>query len=199
MSGFLLSPLLVISRHISQKPSHRLKWPIERERHRRLLAGGVFLGLFAIIFLPLGGWAGWMLGGGLLRPWFWAVNFIFYGNDGVSVSPTLTGWQRWKRIILVAYWIGTVVVAVGGWQTRLVRARRIRMRNGASAMSSKSGADSKQGSEGPRFGVEQAREEKRVHASLNMRRKFFHALAVTMFVPGIAIDVSPPPRRLTPY
>lgn len=25
MSGFLLSPLLVISRHIAQKPSHRLK------------------------------------------------------------------------------------------------------------------------------------------------------------------------------
>lgn len=31
-----------------------------------------------------------------------------------------------------------------------------------------------------------------MHASLNMRRKFFHALAVLMFVPGIAVDV----RRL---
>jgi hypothetical protein len=42
-----------------------------------------------------------------------------------------------------------------------------------------------------RVGAESARETKAVHASLNMRRKFFHALAVLMFVPGIAIDVSP--------
>jgi hypothetical protein len=27
--------------------------------------------------------------------------------------------------------------------------------------------------------------------SVNARRKFFHALAVVMFVPGIIIDVSP--------
>lgn len=43
---------------------------------------------------------------------------------------------------------------------------------------------------GSKVGIEMAREEKRVHASLNMRRKFFHALAVVMFVPGIAVDVS---------
>lgn len=39
-------------------------------------------------------------------------------------------------------------------------------------------------------GAEEAREERRVHVSLNMRRKFFHALAVVMFVPGVAVDVS---------
>lgn len=52
-----------------------------------------------------------------------------------------------------------------------------------------------------RFGAENAREEKAVHASLNLRRKFFHALAVLMFVPGIAVDVSygpfPPCRTLS--
>lgn len=44
------------------------------------------------------------------------------------------------------------------------------------------------------FGVEGIREERKVHASLNMRRKFFHALAVTMFIPGIAVDVRPSPH-----
>jgi hypothetical protein len=29
-----------------------------------------------------------------------------------------------------------------------------------------------------------------MHVALDLRRKFFHALAVLMFVPAIAIDVS---------
>ena len=164
---------------------------------------------------------------------------------------------------LVAYWAGTVVIAVGGWQTHLVRARRIRVGNksntaamekrdekkrereranqlkrdtkkekenlggvgggsvsaistgisetvgGATAGGMKLLGIRRKGSGedpnltgGPssggmsesvpmgRVGAESARETKAVHASLNMRRKFFHALAVLMFVPGIAIDVS---------
>jgi hypothetical protein len=34
------------------------------------------------------------------------------------------------------------------------------------------------------------RGERRIHVALDLRRKFFHALAVIMFVPAIAIDVS---------
>ena len=60
------------------------------------------------------------------------------------------------------------------------------MRNGASKGS---GSEMSKGKESAKVGAEQAREDKRVHASLNMRRKFFHALAVMMFVPGIAVDV----------
>lgn len=75
----------------------------------------------------------------------------------------------------------------------------------ASGVNSSGGANSSAGGEkkivgggsggltmqgGNKVGAELAREEKRVHASLNMRRKFFHALAVLMFVPGIAVDVS---------
>lgn len=232
-----------------------MQWPTERERHRRLLAAGVFLGLFGIVFFFLGGWAGWILGpasagGGvtLRRPWLWAVQLTFYGGNGVGPKAGAGGigdklvmsrWARWKRIWLVAYWAGTIVVAVGGWQTRLVRARRIRMRmaagaggsavrsDGLAAAATSSGTmvglpslgsgERKNGSSGitlggnstlssvvnsvavqgaselkagSKVGVELAREEKRVYASLNMRRKFFHALAVAMFVPGIAIDVS---------
>jgi hypothetical protein len=58
------------------------------------------------------------------------------------------------------------------------------------------GAHAKEGggSEGnSRLAVEPpnpGKDEKRMHVSLNSRRKFFHALAVIMFIPGIAIDVS---------
>lgn len=183
----------------------------------------------------LGGWTGWMLGSGgaiLRRPWIWAIRFLLSGGDGVVYKDKLvhsSRWVRWRRLILLAYWGGTIIVAVGGWQTHLVRARRIRMRNAAksdiagtslngSGTSSASttlnsnasmpmstdrkvngsggtlGTTMTQGSvelkAGSKVGIELAREEKRVHASLNMRRKFFHALAVVMFVPGIAIDVS---------
>ncbi|GAA5975779.1 hypothetical protein JCM10908_005278 [Rhodotorula pacifica] len=250
LSGFLLSPLLVISRHIASRPSHRLKWPTERERHRKLLAFGVAVGLFGIVFLMLGGWAGWMLGTDptsfflrLRRPWGWAARFFWYGNsDGVDIdglarigdgqsepwwSPRRTS-RGWRRIVLVGYWGATISSAIGGWQTHLVRARRIRMRTSRSDPANSRGSDSKDVSPAPsdhlasrqgataagkrlivrgidavqaaranvggaqqpqlRFGAEHAREEKAVHASLNLRRKFFHALAALMFVPGIAID-----------
>lgn len=188
-----------------------------------------------------------MLGGNLLQAWKWAFDLVFYGAhlSTLSTSPLnnvqLPWWIRLKRLGLVLYWAGTIVLAVGGWQTRLVRARRIRIGGSKSAtgnygnnrsVSSRSngpplvsekknlyastvvglktiagnvgnvasgvGVGNLSGpSEGNgrnnevlnKVGAEDAREEKRVHASLNMRRKFFHALAVTMFVPGIAIDV----------
>ncbi|GAA5954161.1 hypothetical protein JCM21900_006948 [Sporobolomyces salmonicolor] len=247
LSGFLLSPLLVISRHIASKPSHRLKWPTERERHRRLLALGVLIGLCTIVFLFLGAWAGWQLSSThrLRRPWLWALQFVYYGSsDGVLLRDPSAGWaRRWKRLLLCAYWGATIVSAVGGWQTHLVRARRIRMRNGlevdrpagagkakkdasggngpgggpkkllgmgvpmpmslgggtsGASATTRTGDGGNGGSASPsaseqapvmgRVGAESARQEKAVHASLNMRRKFFHALAVLMFIPGIAID-----------
>ncbi|GAA5821323.1 hypothetical protein JCM10212_006779 [Sporobolomyces blumeae] len=269
LSGFLLSPLLVLSRHIASKPSHRLKWPTERQRHRKLLALGVVVGLGVIVFLFLGAWIGWMLSAThrLRRPWTWAVRFIYFGSsDGVVArSPPDVGLaSRSKRVGLLAYWAGTVVTAVGGWQTHLVRARRIRMGNrsggaiapekrdrrerehkgrdprrdakkdgatvsasptpgngpsrgsttgggglkllgigrsgGAGRRNSNGEEGQRSGGGGPssggmseaapmgRVGAESATHTKAVHASLNMRRKFFHALAVVMFVPGIAID-----------
>ena len=152
----------------------------------------------------------------LLQPWRWGLEFIFYASSLVD-----DGRASWKRIVLVLYWAGTISVAVGGWTTRFVRARRIRMKKSLIAGNSPSlnpstttcslldsshsgtkhalatatSVDLGSGgikviSEGvTNFGVEGIREERRVHASLNMRRKFFHALAVMMFIPGIVVDV----------
>lgn len=160
----------------------------------------------------------------LLQPWIWALEFIFYAVESIDGEKGST--SSWKRIFLVLYWAGTISVAVGGWTTRFVRARRIRMKkslmtNNSLSLSNPSSTPAANGgspsllsldtpkstsatsvdlgsggikiiSEGKtNFGVEGIREERRVHASLNMRRKFFHALAVTMFIPGIAVDVSP--------
>lgn len=138
----------------------------------------------------LGGWASWMLGsgGGLRRPWLWALSFFLSGGDGVTPAEG----YRWKRLFLGLYWVGVLVVAVGGWQTKFVRARRIRMKNAGGPGCATTSSVSKPGKAGPKVAAELAREEKSFHASLNMRRKFFHALAVALFAPGIAVDVSPP-------
>ena len=151
------------------------------------MAAGVFLGLGGIVFFMLGGWASWMLGwgGGLRRPWLWALSFILSGGDGVAPAEG----HRWKRVFLGLYWVGVLVVAVGGWQTKFVRARRIRMKT-AGGGAGGAATTSKAGKEGLKVAVELAREEKGFHASLNMRRKFFHALALALFAPGIAVDVS---------
>lgn len=140
-----------------------------------------------------------MLGGGLRRPWIWGLKMICYGGDGIDEIPGPQGWKRWKRLVLVGWWAGNIVAAVGGWQNRLVRARRIRIASsptggkkdegvGSAGVTGKVGVGASSTTTG-KVGAELAREEKRVHASLNIRRKFFHALAVLMFVPGIAIDV----------
>ena len=127
----------------------------------------------------LGPWESWVLGGTWRTAWTWLLRFAAYGGDGVDhmSAPTSSGWPRWRRLALSAYWLGVIFLAVGGWQTRLVRARRIRRARGLDA----AGAARE-------MGVEGAREERRMHVSLDLRRKFFHALAIIMFVPGIALD-----------
>lgn len=101
----------------------------------------------------------------------------------------LHGWPRWRRIVIGAYWLGVMAVAVGGWQTRLVRVRRIRLAIEKGSMAGAVAPSTASAGPTSKVGVEAAREEKRRHVSLDLRRKFFHALAVLMFVPGIALDV----------
>lgn len=210
-----------------------VQWPQERGRNRKLVALGSFSGFVLIICLPFAGWVGWTLGGGLRTPWAWGLRYCALGGDG-SVSSLRTavrlgsssaaggpaGWRRWKRILLALYWLAIVISAVGGWQTRLVRARRIRIAknkagNGTAVSTTQQGhASVRDGSKGTpdaigfqnghkaasaggmagkaaieMAGVQNIRENRRMHVALDLRRKFFHALAVVMFVPAIAIDV----------
>jgi dolichol kinase len=88
--GFLLSPLLVLSRNIAQEPSRRLKYPEKREFQRRALASGFYVGVLLIVDAVIGTWTQWCLEG--RNPWLWAILWLAEGR-----SP-------WSRPGLIAYW-----------------------------------------------------------------------------------------------
>lgn len=185
--GFLLSPLLVLSRHIASKPSYRLRWPAEKDRNRKLLAAASLLGVCAIAFLLHGGWVAWQLQGGLLSGWSWAARFIFLGADGVNgMHGEFSGWKRWTRLALSIYWLASLFFAVGGWQRRLARTRRLRIAQATAASGSSLDKDVSNQTSVPR----DERRSYHQHVSVDLRRKFFHAMVVIVFVPGIAFDAS---------
>ncbi|PWN51226.1 hypothetical protein IE53DRAFT_299774, partial [Violaceomyces palustris] len=236
--GFLLSPLLYLSRNLAQKPTHRLRWPDKRNLHRRLLAGFFYLFTTLYVVGVLGMWVRWLL----VRkdPWIWALQFLLQGE------------RVWSRAALVAYWLCLVGISVSGWSAVVTNAKRFKTlsstysRNGSgggiggassslkinvklttipnpkspagieivegggggssSSSSSTSNKKANGGNAGMTKGVgingnsgggggggtvvvkEATTLKKATHLSLNARRKFFHALAVLLFVPGIAFD-----------
>ncbi|KAG8962362.1 hypothetical protein FRC05_005369 [Tulasnella sp. 425] len=229
LTGFLLSPLLVLSRNLAQKPLHRLRHPEQKVMFRRALAVG-FYGLSGLIIGGLiGSWTGWCLAleqsSTILHfmrdPWLWVVRCVLEGR------------RPWSRPALLIYWAALASISVAGWSRQLARARKTGKKvvgvqavtglsspvTAVSTSSSYQNVLSAVGS-GPRPQVRPAsREEpsavsptttnfsppptavpssmtelldaadKRVPIlTLNGRRKFFHALAVVMFVPGIASD-----------
>lgn len=231
LTGFLLSPLLVLSRNLAQKPLHRLRHPEQKVMFRRALAVG-FYGLSGLIIGGLiGSWTGWCLAleqsSTILHfmrdPWLWVVRCVLEGR------------RPWSRPALLIYWAALASISVAGWSRQLARARKTGKKvvgvqavtglsspvTAVSTSSSYQNVLSAVGS-GPRPQVRPvSREEpsavsptttnfsppptavpssmtelldaadKRVPIlTLNGRRKFFHALAVVMFVPGIASDVS---------
>lgn len=218
--GFLLSPLLYLSRHLAQKPVHRLRWPHKRDLHRRLLA--FFFYLFATLFVVgvLGLWTWWLLG--KRNPWVWTLRFVIGGSS----------W--WSRPLLITYWLSMIAVSIAGWQAVVLSGKRFRLRqghpvsqgsiNGASInhsmtassstsnsqnlarnqkgqglISAKSTGDTFDGSTKTKANTTTDINKlqssstplfpkKAAYLSLNARRKFFHALAVLLFAPGIAYD-----------
>ncbi|PWN37332.1 uncharacterized protein FA14DRAFT_13142 [Meira miltonrushii] len=212
MIGFLLSPLLYLSRHLAQKPVHRLRWPHKRDLHRRLLA--FFFYLFSALYVVgvLGLWVYWVLD--KRNPWLWTFNFV------------ISGQRWWSRPVLIAYWIGLVSITVVGWQATVLSGKRFRIRTGASnnanGISNSStnhqtvnagrigatpvGAPGSSANEPLEVGFSKMKSmassasgdlsaaanqlfpKRAAYLSLNARRKFFHALAVLMFAPGIAFD-----------
>lgn len=241
LCGFILSPLLVLSRHIARRPAKRLagaagRRPAEQKlKQQRMLSGSFWGGTALIIGLLVGLWTRWVLGG--RDPWVWAVKWV------------LKGQRKWARPAMMAYWAGLGSLSVAGWTRQLARSRRIRPGMGSSVGSGTgtnevTGGVDRSGSLGngmsivegagvhstdvsgantpllntgqsgmvslgmgmafpplpslplptlPReaaSGLLDAAHERVPTLSLNARRKFFHALAVFMFVPGVAIDVS---------
>lgn len=207
LAGFLLSPLLYLSRHLAQKPAHRLRFPHEKPVHRRLLALGFYAGSAIVCGGLVGFWTRWCLD--WRDPFVWVAMFFVEGK------------RWWTRPVLLSYWGALAIISVAGWNRQLVRARRHRRydppsqpsraernaqlahettssstasggvpANGHSATSLHTAAGHMDNTSG--FAqMMNAADQRLPTFSVNARRKFFHALAVVMFVPGIALDVSP--------
>lgn len=197
LTGFLLSPLLYLSRNLAQKPAHRLRFPREKDTHRRLLALGFYGGSLLVCGGIVGTWTRWCLG--WRDPVLWVVRFLLGGK------------RTWTRPALIGYWGALAMISVAGWSRQLHRARRFRRyvvpgrdANGASnattgrdssatglaqSSSAASGTD-QTGFSGVASQMMDAADQRMPVLSVNGRRKFFHALAVIMFIPGIAFDVS---------
>lgn len=191
LTGFLLSPLLYLSRQLAQRPVHRLRFPHEKVVHRRLLALGFYAGTLLIVVGVVGSWAWWCLGG--RNPWLWVLRFLLQGP------------HAWTRPVLISYWGVLALFSVGAWQRQLSRARRhttysVKPKPPASKGSGATAAGDAavgvgvggggSGSEAVSVATQMmdAADQRMPTLSVNARRKSFHALAVAMFVPGIGAD-----------
>ncbi|KAI9434204.1 Fph type histidine kinase [Lactarius indigo] len=205
LTGFLLSPLLTLSRHIAQRPVRRMRFPHEKQAHRRALAVGFYLGTALIVGGLIGMWTRWLLRG--RDPWLWVVFWL------------LEGPRQWTRPALLIYWAVLGSISVWGWNRQLARSRRFRPRpaygsepttpmSGALGLASSSltssavSASTAVSAMFPTVAMPHLPTDLGLGASewldaadrrvptlgLNARRKFFHALAVVMFVPGVAAD-----------
>ncbi|THH29988.1 hypothetical protein EUX98_g4200 [Antrodiella citrinella] len=239
LTGFLLSPLLYLSRHIARQPVRRLRYPEQRQLYRRLLAAGFYLGTVVIVAGLIGLWTRWCLGN--RDPWVWTIFWLLEGK------------RKWSRAALLAYWAALVSISVAGWNRQLARTRRYRHRavlnivseanttasvdstnraNGYSSSGGGGGVPGNQSDSGtappsqPPAGYSSflpdasspyrlnfpdlhlrnlsnlpngtqvatdlldAADKHVPTLSVNARRKYFHALAVVMFLPGVVVDVS---------
>jgi dolichol kinase len=177
LAGFLLSPLLILARNIAQKPVHRLRYPREKDIHRRALAAGFYIGAAIVCVGIVGTWVQWCLE--WRNPWMWVIKWLLQGQ------------KPWTRPVLIAYWGLLAAISVAGWTRQLARARRLRPRNPISAASADRPAPAgAQNLQTVATQVMDAADQRLPTLSVNARRKYFHALAVVMFVPGIAFDVS---------
>ncbi|KDN39447.1 hypothetical protein K437DRAFT_239479 [Tilletiaria anomala UBC 951] len=195
--GFLNSPLLYLSRYLAQRPTHRLRWPQQRDLHRRLLSGFFFFFAAAFIFAVLGLWVQWLLGGH--NPWLWTFKFV------------LEGQVFWTRPLLISYWVVLVSASVAGWQRIVSKSRRFKQPKATmQVVPTSNAANGLQMHEGrldgghtnstnsvPTIPSGTAKHDasstairKAAHLSLNARRKFFHGLAVLLFLPGILFEPS---------
>ncbi|KXN91673.1 Dolichol kinase sec59 [Leucoagaricus sp. SymC.cos] len=199
LTGFLLSPFLVISRNYAKRPAHRFRLPQEnqaKERNRRYAALGFYVGTVIIVAGLIGLWTRWLLGN--RDPWLWVIYRFLEGR------------KKWHRPALLTYWGLLGCLSVAGWNRQLARSRKLRLRSvNAEYMLASISQDSSTSqtnettssatqslqSSASALGVAHvatdlldAADKHVPTLKLNARRKFFHGLAVIMFIPGVAVD-----------
>lgn len=205
LTGFLLSPVLILSRKFAQRPAYRLRHPAEKDIYRKALAASFYVGSLLICGGIIGSWMQWCLDG--RNPWLWVLTWLMEGHT----------W--WTRPALITYWGLLAAISVAGWTRQLIRSRKHRSwvatktNDGTRRISVMSSAvqtathvcsvvarpsstvgtilSDGQGSMGKVASqVMDGVDQRLPKLSVNARRKYFHALAVVLFVPGMIIDVS---------
>lgn len=140
---------------------------------------GFYAGSLLVVVGVVGPWAYWCLGN--RNPWLWVIRFFVSGK------------HAWTRPILIAYWGSLALIAVGLWQRQLSRARRHKryiVPGATISISSASTGVHHSPATASRVATQMmdAADQKLPTLSVNARRKSFHALAVAMFIPGLAVD-----------
>ncbi|KAJ7914906.1 hypothetical protein B0H13DRAFT_2232058 [Mycena leptocephala] len=169
----LPTPLIVFRQPSSQAPSSRAfsssRFSASRATQRRppRAASGApraasALGALLIVLGPLGLWTRWCLGG--RDPWLWTIRWVV---------------GRRRRAVLLVYWGALGGVSVAGWTRQLARSRRAAGGVGAGGEATPTSA---------LFAASGEFLDRAPTLRLNARRKFFHALVVVMFLPGVAFD-----------
>lgn len=210
LTGFLLSPFLVLSRNNAQQPAHRVRAPEQKLRNRRYYALGFYVGSVVMVGGLIGLWTRWLLGN--RDPWLWAIFYLVEGNN------------KWSRPALLAYWAFLGLLSVAGWVRQLSRTRKYRIRNQETGILSANAYDitpsplppypdtqvvpqttgtlpgktfplsipslpTKTDVSNVANDLMDAAEKRVPTLGLNARRKYFHGLAVIMFIPGVIFDV----------
>ena len=190
--GFMLSPILVLSRVLAQRPTHRLRWPDQRNLHRRLLALAFLVLTVLLVLGVLGPWMWWQLRA--QNPWLYSVRFMLLGSRWWSRLALLGYWGILCNIALLSLQLMVNRVwpfATVGDQVRPKRRPEAQppvQRTAPTATERASTLAATQFAEPSTELDESTSLGPALAVSVNGRRKFFHALAVFLFVPGIAWD-----------
>lgn len=187
----------------------RLRLPQEKQQHRRALAAGFYIGTIIIVVGLIGSWTWWNLG--RRNPWFWAILWLLEGRKKWS-RPMLLAYWGLLGSISVAGWNRQLSRSrryrhrntSGGTQDNVIVPFAVNSNQKPQTEISSPTPTTTLGLTFPNLanlsnlsnGSQVATElldaaDKHVPTlGINARRKFFHALAVVMFLPGVAVDVS---------
>ncbi|KIR71289.1 dolichol kinase [Cryptococcus deuterogattii CA1014] len=189
--------------------AHRLRLPHEKPVHRRLLALGFYAGSVLICGGLIGVWTKWCLGG--RNPFTWAFFFIFEGTHAWTrpaliaywvalAAISVAGWERQlnrarkhRRYVVP----GTAAIrgegpggqhSVAGGPAGKPLGLGSGNVLGIATNGGQPGGTTQEGFTGVATQMMDAADQRMPTLSVNARRKSFHALAVIMFIPGIAVD-----------
>jgi dolichol kinase len=190
---------------------HRLRFPEEKARNRRYYAVGFYIGSLLIVGGPIGLWARWCLGN--RDPWLWVIFRIAEGKNRWS-RPALLLYWAFLCIISVAGWNRQLARSRRFRPRNPATAESTASSTLADVPYTSSAAESinlitapvgitfpttfpnipslPNGANMSHVAADllDAADKHVPTLGLNARRKFFHGLAVVMFIPGVAMDVS---------